>query len=804
MLMLSRTLNRPGFTQAGGGMRILLSAAGLLLAACFRDDGIVEPENPPPLLATFMSPGINNATSDTSALHREHKSDRILDLHHPQVALVWQFVGPQEFIRAPSRAVVNATTPFGFTLELRDPPAREILENPDVSIGQFWLYNDADSNGVLDRLIHPEMVPLNAAIDSLYRMMLDSVASLLAMSEIRAQPVLWTDTFYVGAYGTVSIKQAGWEETILRGDAPIHAKAVPTNVTGTRHRVLSMQDRWQRFFALRKRENDYFVTYRPALGYVHAMEVTYYRYVFPRPGQEREFERKFRDVVVAYTQYVLFAQDILTKAEKAGYQNYPYNQAREPGQDMVVARSRSNFVLYIPSRAKLDTILAAERHSSFSIRNLGRLAPGYNLLYCDDQYRCEVLPQGAPIRLDLGMTSAFFNPPSSGVENPVAIAAATAVPPGDYPLSARDFGRLAGVYDGLNYGFIRVAARDGVLWIDHPEEGLLRLRAVDSLRFLSPLRNTQFQFVLSDDGSVSKVFVVRAGNRYVGVRDPSQPRPDLEERVAAFLSGATLPVGGGDADIGALRFDYGGDTLRFEPFGGDSLRVLVPGMFPQRVERVGPSTYASRDLDLRLTLLADAAGRCPGLRAERNGRSVFSPETAYPARGPGELFPSLPDSLPDTVSAHPGSAVDNEPTLDGLPRFAVAGDSLFLRPGDGWVHGIGTAHPAGFALGQGGEHLLLRIPGLEGRAAAVTLVLLPERSAGKSRVRYAVRGGREAETQDEELGGGWIAFNGKPAVLTLGPFPVGADPYFVRIERIRTADREVHFAFAGYSAQSNR
>ena len=96
-------------------------------------------------------------------------------------------IGPKEYARAPSISVVNAKAPFDFSLRLSEPPAREILDNPDVAIGQFWLYNDTDSNGTLDRLVHPGMVPLNSKIDSLYRAFQHSESVLVAAAEIAAR-----------------------------------------------------------------------------------------------------------------------------------------------------------------------------------------------------------------------------------------------------------------------------------------------------------------------------------------------------------------------------------------------------------------------------------------------------------------------------------------------------------------------------------------------------------------------------------------------------------------------------------------
>ncbi|HLP43417.1 MAG TPA: hypothetical protein VK465_18080, partial [Fibrobacteria bacterium] len=553
-----------------------------LLSACFRDDGIVRAGDPIPVLARFTSEGVSFSTSDTSAAFLAVVMKRVFnEMTNPKVALVWQFVGPKEFIRAPGSGTVRSKSTFDFTMELRDPPSPEVLDNVDVSIGQFWLYNDADSNGVLDRLIHPDMVPINAAIDSLYQIYQKDMRDLIASSEVFAEPRLWIDTLLIGKFGTVTVRNGSHEDTLFSGLNPGFAKIGPLNAIGTRFRVLTRQDKWQRFFSLRKRDNDYYAVPIPAPpGYASAVAMTYHRLIFPKPGQERAFEAGCRRIIQSHNTYIFIAEEYLISAEKAGYQEYPYN-GDALKKDFVLARSRAHFVIYLRDRSALDLLLTAERSSSFDIRRLDRLKTGYNLIECDDQYRCEVLDQATPVRLDMGMTNEFFNPPASKAEFPVKISP-TGPPPAPAVLPAASLTRYVGTYDGLPYGLVHVTARGGDLWADLPVDGLFRLTPVDSMAFLVPPRHIQVQFVPDDSGRIAKLFVLRSRARYVASHKGTVSE-GLPARIDALLAPRAATLDGSlIARLEGLAFDYGGDTLRIRHAGGDSLWVTVPGMYPQR------------------------------------------------------------------------------------------------------------------------------------------------------------------------------------------------------------------------------
>lgn len=781
-------------------MKYLLLLSALLFTACWDDDGLSGPQTRPKPLASFKSSGVSLATSDTAT--KPDYEGRLLAMSDPQIALVWQFVGPKQFIRAPSAAVVNSKSPYDFNADLWDPPAAEVLDNPDLAIAQFWLFCDRNKNGTLDRLVHPEMAKVNARIDSLYGIYQQALAEVVASGVVVPEGVEVKDTLYVGASGVVTVKYGNREDTLWTPRSAAEVPYGPLSTIQTRFRVLSYQNEWERFFSLRKRNNDYHHTLHPAPGYVYAAELPYRRKIFPRPGGEQAFEAICRRMFAAYTDYILLGQAALGQAIAAGYPDYPYNGDTVAGADFVFARSRGHFILYLKNQEALDQLRGGEATSSFNVRGLLKAKTGYNLITCDDQYRCEVLDQDAPIRLDRGSTDAFFNPPPSKVLPPVQVPASpSSEPPRALDLPEAGLQRFAGFYNYLSFQPLRFLVKEGALWADDPNEGLLRLFAADSLVLLSPVRTLQYQFVSDDQGRILKVFAVRGSQRFVGVRDSTLGTGDLGSRIDRLLAPAGMALSAARAStLAGLRFDHGGDTLRTETDGDAGLRLLVPGLYPQRLVATDTSTLVSRALALSVSFPGDADGNIPGAFLERNGRRVFAPAIGFRPKTAREVFPGLPDTLADTASASAGSGRDRFPTLDMKPRFAHLGDSAFLRMGDGWVDKV-VAGGDGMTFGQGGDHLLLRIPAQSGKAVSVVFTLVPERGAGKRRVRFSLHGGDSRDSQDKNLGGEtWIEFNDKPVTLTAGPFPVGTEPYFVRVQQVATADRALAYVFGGYIA----
>jgi hypothetical protein len=771
----------------------------LLLAGCFRDDGIVKPTDRNEPLASFVGSGVGDKTSDPDVNHL----DRLVQLRNPRIALVWQFLGPKEYVRAPSSAVVEAEWPYEFKADLWDPPGPEVLDNPDLAIAQFWLYADRNDNGVLDRLVHPDMAPVNAYVDSLYRVYHAALAALVAESDVR-DPVETRETYYLAGNGTVTMRAGGHEDTLWvpRSAAEAHLAA---KAAGARPRNLSYLNKWETFFLLRKRDNEYVWKERPEPGYAKAIEFSFRRRLFPQPGREREHQARCTDVIEAHNRFVAESSARLGAAVKAGLPDYPYVIDPDSTADFVLGRSRSHFILYLKDEANMEMIRLAERRSSFNVRGLERLKTGYNLITCDDQYRCELLPPDSRIRLDLGANSAFFQPPASPVEAPIAIQPGSVARPVPVPLGEAALARFAGHYEYFVFQPLWIGLHEGSLWADIPDVGPVRLTPGDSLAFFTPFRDLQLEFVPDPGagGRMQKVFVVKGSLRYVGVRDSLKDADSLAEKVRSLVGdGGAAPGAGLAASLAGTGFDYGGDTLQFRVADGN-LEALVPGLYAVPLRARDDSTLFSTELKLDLTAGFDTAGRPIGLRVGLHGRQAYAPAFGHEPPDARALFPGLPDSLPDTVAREEGSARDLQPTLDGKRTYAYSGDSTFLKAGDGWVAGM-RASKAEIAMGQGGDHLLMRLPGLKGKAATVTFTFHPERGAGRRRVRLSFRGGASADHQDRMLAGDvWIVFDGKPVQATWGPFPVPDDDYHVRLEQVPTADAAVGYAVGSYSVQTD-
>lgn len=157
-----------------------ISLLGLLLAGCLREGPILDPgsHESRPSLGRFQ--GRSQNEGDTA-----FSSKRYGGLTNPKVAMVWQFIGPKEFTYSTSDGLVkDANIPFNFVFDMVNPPDKDILESQDLALGTFWLYQDANGNGKLDRLIHPELLDMNLKVDRVYGDYLEAMDSVLEVSRI--------------------------------------------------------------------------------------------------------------------------------------------------------------------------------------------------------------------------------------------------------------------------------------------------------------------------------------------------------------------------------------------------------------------------------------------------------------------------------------------------------------------------------------------------------------------------------------------------------------------------------------------
>jgi hypothetical protein len=150
------------------------------------------------------------------------------------------------------------------------------------------------------------------------------------------------------------------------------------------------------------------------------------------------------------------------------------------------------------------------------------------------------------------------------------------------------------------------------------------------------------------------------------------------------------------------------------------------------------------------------------------------------------------------VSGSRGSAKDTQKSLAGAPRYACSQDGLFLRGGDGWLESLGQGRDAdSITLRAPGDRVLFKLPGLKGRK--ITLELSGCGSA-EGRVRFRFRGGSDRDgLEDVVAEDQWAALSVTGSAMRIGPIPVPADAYFISVERLRTPDAEVAFAFDSYA-----
>jgi hypothetical protein len=764
--------------------KILCISPLFICLGCNLDDGYINPKQPPkPTLGIFSGRANNEGDTTLSA-------KRLLNLSDPQVTLVWKFLGPKEFTITPGNGAVNATPPYAFNIKLLDPPSREVLENPDLAVGSFWLFSDRNGNGMLDRLIHPEMLEASRVIDSLYRIYQATLVELANIGEVKATRVDVVETYHVGKFGTVTLGSSGDEDTLFLGHTPADT-AFLEYLFNSRFRTLTYQNKWERFFTGRKRDNDYYRIFRPSQEHVFDVDMPIKRKLFPKPGNRHEFERKMRHLTAVFNDYIHIAENMISYQMSLGHHEYPYDGFDEPGADWVAGRSRNSFIVYIKDESELQELREAEKSSSFTAKGIEKVQTGYNAIRCDDQYNCEFLESEADMTIDLGQTEEYFNPPPSAIRKP-----------GKMELPADTIGsgleRFAGVYDFEPFYPVRIASKEGRLWAQIPDEGVLRLAAVDSLLFRAFDRDLRIQFVQDYRGQPYKLFIYKGTKKFVATRDSTLGVADLTQWVEAMLAPA-VPFDPARAHmLTASRYAYGADTLQVQ-WSKDSLRADIPGILSGALVPGDSLSFFSRVSDFRLAFDLDAQGKCAGAKVSLAGKTVLAPALDYAPLAPADLFPGIADSLPQTASQHGGSGRDGFFALDGGPRYVAGQDSLFLKAGDSWVDTLSSPDPTdSLSLRQGGDFLRFRIQGQLNKAIAIELTFCPQRGV-KGRVRLSLRGSADRSRQDDTLGGDfWIEMDRAPVTVKLGPWKVSADPYFVRVGQIATADSPFRYSFDHY------
>jgi hypothetical protein len=769
------------------------SMLSLTLTSCLRDGSIIDPTLPQAKIAIGHFLGQAFPNTDSS---RQKDNARIYDLLNPKLTMVWQFIGPKEFTYAPSEANVELVWPFKFSVDLRDPPPKEVLESPDLAIGTFWLYQDANRNGKLDRIIHPDLLTLYHDVDRLHDDYNRAVDSVMEVADLKFNPVDVSDTYCLGKWGTLIRMVDGRPDTIWTGTGQASlTNQVWSTVLDERCRVLQHQNRWERFFALRKRDNDYYKIPKPLAGYAQAFDYYYQRRLFPKPGMEAEFEKRVRS---ATNRMVLLALEYVVAQNQSaseGWIDYPYNGYLEPGQDWVAARMRKHCVLYLKDQQGFDELINAERNSSFSVAGKEKLHLGYNLIFCDDRYVCSVLDAQDTMRLDIGATEAYFNPPAHDLPPPY-------MKPATDGLAGGYLKTLEGAYKFQVFQPFFLKEENGALWTTVPQFGTFRLAASDSLNFYSPARELEVKIVKKGT-KVEKILVYSGIKCFVATLDSTLSIPEaVRARFASIAAVTASPHGRKDAYVGG--YEFATDTLKVaQPAAGDSLLLSIPGMTPHYFQPLDDSAYFSPYCDCRVAFRRGPDAKVTGLTLGREGVDQWVPSFTYVPRTPSVLFPELapPAAAPDSeVSSSQGSARDTYAGLDGKPRYAGSADGRFLVPGDGWVVSLDHSIPGdSISLSQDGEGITFKLPDLRGAAAGLEVTLRKDALVKKARVRLRLVGGADPAHLDQVLAEEfWTRLDSDSTVVSLASWPVSANPYYVRLERIATAEPSVAIAFDAY------
>jgi hypothetical protein len=766
---------------------------GLTLVGCFKDDGVIFPdqEGLTPL-ASISGKAANEGDTALSA-------KRWLQLGKPKITLVWQFVGPKAYGEVFEKSSVDVSAPFAFSVEIRNPPPPEVLASQEPVIASFWLYADRNGNGRLDRIVHPELRTLNGKVDSLREIYERKAAEFKEASVALESRIPVTDTFYLESTGTLIHAAGGRFDTLFMGKSPEDAGTYQ-EIIFRRYRLLKDFNGWENFFALRKKAHDYSMSSTPVIG--HALRLVYQDWCkrFPIPGQESRFESALMAATQAALNYNIALYQSVGAGVRKGWADYPYAGFDSSGQDWVAGKSRWYHLIYLPDQASLNSLLEAERGGSFRIDNVGGLRRGYNLTFCDEQYRCRILSSRDSILIDLGETNAYFDPLSKPIEP--MMKDYTPVPIGPAALKV-----LEGEYRYKPFHSITILSRYGDLWGDIPDYGLHRLTPVDSLRFFAPGSELQLEFVASEKGVIEKLLLFRNQERAVVIKMDtlgqgeatarkvdsvySQPRGRLPPSLLSHLPPA---------------FDYRKDSALVKwSEAGDSAMVAIPRLPGQTFYPMNDSQLSSRSSQDRLTLRRNGMGTINGISYATFAGEFFLPAFGYKPRLPADLFS---DTLPRSrlVSAGDGTGRDTYVNLGGSHRYACSEDGLFLRSGDGWIARMGAGGGGdSISMGIGGvPSLVFRIAGLEGKSVKLELRICQEKSGKPGRILFSLRGGAaEDRRQDLIAENHWVNPLEKGASLSWEPIFIPSDPYYLGLDQTATADAPFFYSFDHYRIYSD-
>lgn len=765
----------------------LLSASSLLLGSCQRDEGFAYPSDERNLrpLGTF----VGKATPGDSA-----SLTRLINVKNPKVTVLWRGVGLRDKLLPTFQASVDVQLPFAFSLDLLQPPGEEVTEAPEIAFGVFCLFSDLNQNGVFDRLMDPALNASYRPVDSLTAAVAIAQANLLAISEIR-KPTPQAERYYIEANGTLVREDQGGLDTIVTipGSKGINDLLDYVN---SYQRVLTNQNRWERFFDARKKENEFYHTEYPVPGHYLGMSVRFDRVVYPKPGQEAEFRARLEKLLDLTKALKIGSEKITLQAFLSGALDYPFSGYGQPGQDWMAGRAIQDLLLFLRTQATLDTLKEAYLTGSFRISHVERLHAGYNLFHCDDQYNCEVRKPGDSILVYLGTTEAFFNAPATPSLNPFpAVPGQTLAPP-----PAEALAPFQGRYALNGSDTLSLAVRNGELWFEGMGTGLLRVLPVDSSGFRSPIFDAQ--------GMLTRRTLPHLKDRLVQYRQKlrnvflslGQPvSADVLDRIDRASRFEPADIADSLVARCAGKYDFGGDTLRVSVAGGDSLRVEVPGFLPAIYHAANDTLFRCPWGELALEFEAPAGAGYRRLWFRNGPEKKVVP--VFGIAPSNQVKWSRTDS-DGTVwdSGNTGSGPDGYRDLAGKGRYGCSQDGLFLRPGDGYLFGLSRSRALDSISQRAvGDYATFRFPGMQGKVAVLRIRDCAERSAAGKRIGVSVWGGADPVAQRLLYGDPqWMAADPGGTYWTFDSLAIDADPYYLTVRQENTGDKPFANAFDGY------
>lgn len=761
-------------------IQIVFSSLLLCIICCSDDSGIFSPSNPSNLTPLCQFHGYCCNENDTAIT-----TSRLLKIQNPAITLTWQSLGFTRFSNNYAMSSVETSIPFNFSGSFSDRPPLQVYTSNEAVLGILTLYSDVNNNGVFDRVVHPELQKSYKILDSLGSVFYGLRDLLYKVADDTRKRTECRDTFLIAYDNRVILVKNGMLDTLVQ---------TPEWNSYILHRsqVLGKWNKWDYFFASRKRESPSYFEYGARSGYLSQIVFNYECSLFPRKGSEKEFNALLNEATKAVYNLNVASKDITKNAYINGHVDYPYNGVYEEGQDWAAGRTRWYHILYVPDHKSIREMLDAEKRSSFSIKNKQNIRPGYNLMYVDNQYRGEILSWDNAITIDLGTNEYYFNHPYDLVK-PVTDFSV------DKPLN--EFVTNAeGVYEYRPYKHLILALKGGYLWASVPDIGVCRLNSADSLFYYNKPDNLQLEIV-QDDGAIEKVLIYSGDTRFVGNPVGKDEKyysfvsllEKLESRKAVLKDSIEVKQY-------CKNYKSGSDTVKVYR-ENSSIGIQFPGFNKHTYYPLNDSVYFTDENDCEIAFKKGLSGDICEMHVIRNG-----PFTVYPAFDYIPVSSAVKNgssyvSMNNVIDFHSGSGEDVLFKITGNRRYLASDDGMYLQKGDGCVYSIlRNQSDDSVSLTMPHDCIVMKIVGLKDSVIGLELGLIAESSSDSTEVCFFTLCGSSVMTCSNPVVDNqfYSLKPDAPTVITVNPIQVNSDPFFIKIGVVKTIDITPRFAFDYY------